>query len=219
MFLSLYKDQGGEILSLETGLVRCSLCSFVFKHISWFLICSSKYSPNITVKSYMNLKNVSKCKPLRLYPPFLKEICDYYDCLSWNCRTKVCSQPLTGRLIRIFSLKKSCFIVHMMFLQYVWDRMLGGFKHKNNRTREGVCLCLIATLNTWVSLLRSFCSRRPIGPSRDLIFKNLCPPVSSFLSCCSLLWSVCLTDMEPKAWLSIKLFLIYVTSWGTPLVR
>ncbi|XP_023192828.1 CLIP-associating protein 1 isoform X15 [Xiphophorus maculatus] len=32
--------------------------------------------------------------------------------------------------------------------QYVWDRMLGGFKHKNNRTREGVCLCLIATLNT-----------------------------------------------------------------------
>ncbi|CAB1328668.1 unnamed protein product, partial [Coregonus sp. 'balchen'] len=22
--------------------------------------------------------------------------------------------------------------------QYVWDRMLGGFKHKNNRTREGV---------------------------------------------------------------------------------
>lgn len=35
-------------------------------------------------------------------------------------------------------------------LQYVWDRILGGFKHKNNRTREGVCLCLIATLNTWV---------------------------------------------------------------------
>ncbi|XP_028248785.1 CLIP-associating protein 1a isoform X4 [Parambassis ranga] len=33
--------------------------------------------------------------------------------------------------------------------QYVWDRMLGGFKHKNNRTREGVCLCLIATLSTY----------------------------------------------------------------------
>ncbi|KAK9538113.1 hypothetical protein VZT92_005668 [Zoarces viviparus] len=32
--------------------------------------------------------------------------------------------------------------------QYVWDRMLGGFKHKNNRTREGVCLCLVATLST-----------------------------------------------------------------------
>ncbi|XP_021015840.1 CLIP-associating protein 1 isoform X25 [Mus caroli] len=31
--------------------------------------------------------------------------------------------------------------------QYVWDRMLGGFKHKNFRTREGICLCLIATLN------------------------------------------------------------------------
>ncbi|KPP61410.1 hypothetical protein Z043_120494, partial [Scleropages formosus] len=33
--------------------------------------------------------------------------------------------------------------------QYVWDRMLGGFKHKNNRTREGLCLCLIATLNVY----------------------------------------------------------------------
>ncbi|XP_029314342.1 CLIP-associating protein 1a isoform X21 [Cottoperca gobio] len=33
--------------------------------------------------------------------------------------------------------------------QYVWDRMLGGFKHKNNRTREGVCLCLIATLSIY----------------------------------------------------------------------
>uniref|UniRef100_A0A8B9M1I0 Cytoplasmic linker associated protein 1a n=1 Tax=Astyanax mexicanus TaxID=7994 RepID=A0A8B9M1I0_ASTMX len=33
--------------------------------------------------------------------------------------------------------------------QYMWDRMLGGFKHKNNRTREGVCLCLIATLNVY----------------------------------------------------------------------
>ncbi|CAN2389100.1 Cytoplasmic linker associated protein 1 [Pristimantis euphronides] len=33
--------------------------------------------------------------------------------------------------------------------QYVWDRLLGGFKHKNFRTREGVCICLIATLNTY----------------------------------------------------------------------
>ncbi|XP_075685168.1 CLIP-associating protein 1 [Rhinoderma darwinii] len=33
--------------------------------------------------------------------------------------------------------------------QYVWDRMLGGFKHKNFRTREGVCLCLISTLNAY----------------------------------------------------------------------
>ncbi|XP_036174792.1 CLIP-associating protein 1 isoform X3 [Myotis myotis] len=31
--------------------------------------------------------------------------------------------------------------------QYVWDRMLGGFKHKNFRTREGMCVCLVATLN------------------------------------------------------------------------
>ncbi|XP_066467843.1 CLIP-associating protein 1 isoform X1 [Tiliqua scincoides] len=31
--------------------------------------------------------------------------------------------------------------------QYIWDRILGGFKHKNFRTREGICLCLIATLN------------------------------------------------------------------------
>ncbi|KAM5152449.1 CLIP-associating protein 1 isoform 5-T5 [Mantella aurantiaca] len=33
--------------------------------------------------------------------------------------------------------------------QFLWDRMLGGFKHKNFRTREGVCLCLIATLNVY----------------------------------------------------------------------
>ncbi|XP_043929627.1 CLIP-associating protein 1 [Protopterus annectens] len=33
--------------------------------------------------------------------------------------------------------------------QYVWDRMLGGFKHKNYRTREGICLCLISTLNAY----------------------------------------------------------------------
>uniref|UniRef100_A0A8C2BK58 Cytoplasmic linker associated protein 1a n=1 Tax=Cyprinus carpio TaxID=7962 RepID=A0A8C2BK58_CYPCA len=33
--------------------------------------------------------------------------------------------------------------------QYIWDRMLVGFKHKNNRSREGVCLCLISTLNTY----------------------------------------------------------------------
>ncbi|KAL7866589.1 hypothetical protein AOLI_G00144030 [Acnodon oligacanthus] len=33
--------------------------------------------------------------------------------------------------------------------QYVWERMLGGFKHKNNRTREAVCFCLISTLNIY----------------------------------------------------------------------
>uniref|UniRef100_H2L708 Cytoplasmic linker associated protein 1 n=1 Tax=Oryzias latipes TaxID=8090 RepID=H2L708_ORYLA len=35
--------------------------------------------------------------------------------------------------------------------QYVWERMIGGFKHKNNRTREGLCLCLISTLNVFGS--------------------------------------------------------------------
>ncbi|CAL8289603.1 unnamed protein product [Lota lota] len=35
--------------------------------------------------------------------------------------------------------------------QYVWERMLGGFKHKNTRTREGLCQCLIATLNVFGS--------------------------------------------------------------------
>ncbi|XP_073682466.1 CLIP-associating protein 1-A [Garra rufa] len=33
--------------------------------------------------------------------------------------------------------------------QYVWDRMLAGFRHKNNRTREAVCFCLISTLNVY----------------------------------------------------------------------
>ncbi|XP_069371938.1 CLIP-associating protein 2 isoform X6 [Paralichthys olivaceus] len=32
---------------------------------------------------------------------------------------------------------------------YVWERLLPGFKHKNFRSREGVCLCLSATLNTY----------------------------------------------------------------------
>ncbi|XP_076579371.1 CLIP-associating protein 1-B-like isoform X10 [Chaetodon auriga] len=35
--------------------------------------------------------------------------------------------------------------------QYVWERMMGGFKHKNNRTREGLCLCLVSTLNVFGS--------------------------------------------------------------------
>ncbi|XP_040888135.1 CLIP-associating protein 1-B-like isoform X5 [Toxotes jaculatrix] len=35
--------------------------------------------------------------------------------------------------------------------QYVWERMMGGFKHKNNRTREGICNCLISTLNAFGS--------------------------------------------------------------------
>ncbi|XP_034561338.1 CLIP-associating protein 2 isoform X25 [Notolabrus celidotus] len=30
---------------------------------------------------------------------------------------------------------------------YVWERLLPGFKHKNFRSREGICLCLSATLS------------------------------------------------------------------------
>ncbi|XP_030003117.1 CLIP-associating protein 2 isoform X36 [Sphaeramia orbicularis] len=32
---------------------------------------------------------------------------------------------------------------------YIWERLLPGFKHKNFRTREGICLCLSATLVTY----------------------------------------------------------------------
>ncbi|XP_053468366.1 CLIP-associating protein 2 isoform X11 [Ictalurus furcatus] len=32
---------------------------------------------------------------------------------------------------------------------YVWERMFTGFKHKNFRSREGLCLCLVATLNAY----------------------------------------------------------------------
>ncbi|NXL62913.1 CLAP2 protein, partial [Chordeiles acutipennis] len=32
---------------------------------------------------------------------------------------------------------------------YIWERLAVGFKHKNYRCREGVCLCLIATLNIY----------------------------------------------------------------------
>ncbi|KAM6903877.1 CLIP-associating protein 2 isoform 10-T10 [Lycodopsis pacificus] len=32
---------------------------------------------------------------------------------------------------------------------YVWERLLPGFKHKNFRSREGICLCLSATLSMY----------------------------------------------------------------------
>uniref|UniRef100_A0A8C5BD93 Cytoplasmic linker associated protein 2 n=1 Tax=Gadus morhua TaxID=8049 RepID=A0A8C5BD93_GADMO len=32
---------------------------------------------------------------------------------------------------------------------YVWERLIPGFKHKNFRSREGVCLCLCATLSNY----------------------------------------------------------------------
>ncbi|NXT04970.1 CLAP1 protein, partial [Prunella fulvescens] len=39
---------------------------------------------------------------------------------------------------------------------YIWERLAVGFKHKNYRSREGVCLCLVATLN--ISLLQKLFS-------------------------------------------------------------
>ncbi|KAM3596337.1 uncharacterized protein V6R79_012768 [Siganus canaliculatus] len=32
---------------------------------------------------------------------------------------------------------------------YIWERLIPGFKHKNFRSREGICLCLSATLGTY----------------------------------------------------------------------
>ncbi|RVE66518.1 hypothetical protein OJAV_G00108310 [Oryzias javanicus] len=32
---------------------------------------------------------------------------------------------------------------------YIWERLLPGFKHKNFRSREGICFCLSATLSTY----------------------------------------------------------------------
>ncbi|XP_032094016.1 CLIP-associating protein 2 isoform X3 [Thamnophis elegans] len=32
---------------------------------------------------------------------------------------------------------------------FIWERLAAGFKHKNYRSREGVCLCLVATLNVY----------------------------------------------------------------------
>ncbi|XP_056597597.1 CLIP-associating protein 2 isoform X3 [Triplophysa dalaica] len=32
---------------------------------------------------------------------------------------------------------------------YVWERLFTGFKHKNFRSREGLCMCLVATLNAY----------------------------------------------------------------------
>ncbi|XP_027691599.1 CLIP-associating protein 2 isoform X9 [Vombatus ursinus] len=40
-------------------------------------------------------------------------------------------------------------IGHAASPMYVWELLTVGFKHKNYRSREGVCLCLIATLNTY----------------------------------------------------------------------
>ncbi|MBN3325941.1 CLAP2 protein, partial [Atractosteus spatula] len=47
-------------------------------------------------------------------------------------------------------------------VMYVWERLLPGFKHKNFRCREAMCLCLIATLNT--------CGAQPLTLSKIVPF-------------------------------------------------
>lgn len=37
--------------------------------------------------------------------------------------------------------------IYFSFKQYIWEHLASGFKHKNFRSREGLCLCLIETLN------------------------------------------------------------------------
>ncbi|XP_041532984.1 CLIP-associating protein 2 isoform X25 [Microtus oregoni] len=39
---------------------------------------------------------------------------------------------------------------------YIWEQLASGFKHKNFRSREGVCLCLIETLNILEMILAKF---------------------------------------------------------------
>ncbi|XP_071068943.1 CLIP-associating protein 2 isoform X17 [Dasypus novemcinctus] len=39
---------------------------------------------------------------------------------------------------------------------YIWEQLASGFKHKNFRSREGVCLCLIETLNTLEMIFAKF---------------------------------------------------------------
>ncbi|XP_010833881.1 PREDICTED: CLIP-associating protein 2 [Bison bison bison] len=38
---------------------------------------------------------------------------------------------------------------------YIWEQLASGFKHKNFRSREGVCLCLIETLNIACKCIQS----------------------------------------------------------------
>ncbi|KAL1782500.1 CLIP-associating protein 2 isoform X13 [Sigmodon hispidus] len=63
---------------------------------------------------------------------------------------------------------------------YIWEQLASGFKHKNFRSREGVCLCLIETLNM-------ICFR-----TLKLIVYNMLEPLShiSFTSwlCARALW-------------------------------
>ncbi|XP_036394477.1 CLIP-associating protein 2-like isoform X4 [Megalops cyprinoides] len=45
---------------------------------------------------------------------------------------------------------------HTATVMYVWERIIPGFKHKNFRSREGVCLCLSATLDMYGAQSLSF---------------------------------------------------------------
>lgn len=87
--------------------------------------------------------------------------------------------------------------------QFVWERMMGGFKHKNNRTREGLCLCLISTLNVWVN---SSCVWTLESVVSSCFFRA---------SCCVLF----LSGLDLRVWRSVRSFLTSVTSSETPRVR
>ncbi|KAM9025143.1 CLIP-associating protein 2 isoform 30-T30 [Ara ararauna] len=52
--------------------------------------------------------------------------------LSWQRCRRICAGALPG-----------------IPSPHIWERLAVGFKHKNYRSREGVCLCLVATLNIY----------------------------------------------------------------------
>uniref|UniRef100_A0A8C2ES07 Cytoplasmic linker associated protein 1 n=1 Tax=Cyprinus carpio TaxID=7962 RepID=A0A8C2ES07_CYPCA len=55
--------------------------------------------------------------------------------------------------------------------QYVWDRMPAGFRHKNSRTREAVCFCLISTLNVYEPIFYQLLLNRVLQRTVLLWFK------------------------------------------------
>uniref|UniRef100_A0A8B9U880 Cytoplasmic linker associated protein 2 n=1 Tax=Anas zonorhyncha TaxID=75864 RepID=A0A8B9U880_9AVES len=62
---------------------------------------------------------------------------------------------------------------------YIWERLAVGFKHKNYRSREGVCLCLIATLNIDAAILAIVEIYRHVGEKvRIDLTKRGIPPGS-----------------------------------------
>uniref|UniRef100_A0A8C0QSF8 Cytoplasmic linker associated protein 2 n=1 Tax=Chelonoidis abingdonii TaxID=106734 RepID=A0A8C0QSF8_CHEAB len=63
----------------------------------------------------------------------------------------------------------------------IWDRLAVGFKHKNYRSREGVCLCLVATLNIDAALLAIVEIYRHVGEKvRADLNKRGIPSASKF---------------------------------------